>query len=153
MDRIETNIEGVWLTPLKQIKTDKGAIFHAMKNIDETFHGFGEAYFSFVNHNDIKAWKIHTEMFLNLVVPIGSVRFVLKDERIGSSTFGETYETVLNSENNYCRLTISPQITFGFQGVGTDVNLVLNMASIVHRPEEVINKELSSIKYNWENGD
>jgi dTDP-4-dehydrorhamnose 3,5-epimerase len=152
MDGIETTIEGVWLTPLKQINTDKGAIFHAMKKIDETFHGFGEAYFSFVNHKDIKAWKIHTEMVLNLVVPIGSVKFVLKDERDQSSTFGETYETVINPENNYCRLTIPPNVTFGFQGIGTGVNLVLNMASIVHRPEEVINKEIDSIKYNWEHG-
>lgn len=151
MDRIETSIEGVWLTPLKQIKTDKGAIFHAMKNIDPTFHGFGEAYFSFVNYKDIKAWKIHTEMYLNLVVPIGSVKFVLKDERKDSSTFGETFETVLNPENNYCRLTISPKVTFGFQGVGSGTNLVLNMANIVHRPDEVINKELGNIKYNWEN--
>lgn len=152
MDRIKTTIEGVWLTPLKQIKTDKGSIFHAMKSIDETFHGFGEAYFSFVNHKDIKAWKIHTEMFLNLVVPIGSVKFVLKDERSDSPSFGKFYEVTLNPENNYYRLTIAPKITFGFQGVGSDINLVLNMASIVHRPEEVSNKELSSIKYDWKNG-
>ena len=149
MDKIKTNIIGVWLTPLKQIKTEKGAIYHAMKFSDETFNGFGEAYFSFVESNEIKAWKTHQEMVLNLIVPIGSVKFVLIDQREESSTTGETFEVTMNPENNYKRLTIPPGVTFGFMGLDKQTNLVLNIASIEHRPDEVVNEDRNQIKYNW----
>ena len=48
-------MDGVILTPLKQIYHPKGDIFHAMKKSDIGFDGFGEAYFSTINQNDIKS--------------------------------------------------------------------------------------------------
>jgi dTDP-4-dehydrorhamnose 3,5-epimerase len=149
MDIIETTISGVFLTPLKQIVTEKGAVYHAMKKGDHTFKDFGEAYFSFVRQNDIKAWKKHKEMVLNLVVPIGEVKFVLVDERTDSPSRDKTFEVTLNPEINYKRLTIPPGVTFGFKGMEEGVNLVLNLASIEHRPDEVQNYELERINYNW----
>ena len=80
-------LDGVILTPLKKIGHPKGDVFHAMKSSDEGFCGFGEAYFSVVSHNAIKAWKRHHEMTLNLVVPVGKIRFVLFESKlfVGSS--------------------------------------------------------------------
>jgi len=72
-------MDGITLTSLKQITHPKGDIYHAMKASDDGFSGFGEAYFSTVNKNDIKGWKKHTEMTLNLVVVIGEVEFVVYD--------------------------------------------------------------------------
>lgn len=40
MDNI--TIDGVLLTPLKQITHPKGDVFHAMKCVDPGFEGFGE---------------------------------------------------------------------------------------------------------------
>ena len=37
---------------------------------------FGEAYFSKIKFNKIKAWKYHSKMTLNLAVPHGKVKFV-----------------------------------------------------------------------------
>ena len=73
-------MDGVILTPLKQIYHPKGDIFHAMKKSDIGFDGFGEAYFSTINQNDIKGWKKHTKMTLNIVVPVGNIEFVVYDE-------------------------------------------------------------------------
>ena len=73
-------MDGVVLTPLKQIYHPKGDIFHAMKKSDIGFDGFGEAYFSTINQNDIKGWKKHTKMTLNIVVPVGNIEFVVYDE-------------------------------------------------------------------------
>ena len=70
-------MDGVTLTPLKQITHPKGDIFHAMKASDDGFSGFGEAYFSTVNQGEVKGWKKHTEMTLNLVVVIGEIEFVV----------------------------------------------------------------------------
>lgn len=144
-------IEGVEITPLKQINKLEGSIFHAFKKSESSFHGFGEAYFSFVNSKQIKAWKIHNKMWLNLIVPIGSVKFVLFDQRKNSKTKDNFFEILLNSETNYKRLTIPPGITFGFKGVGKGINLVLNVASIEHDSVEIKNLDLESIDYNWRN--
>ena len=59
-------MDGVVLTPLKQISNPKGDIFHVMKKSDKGFDGFGEAYFSAINKDNTKGWKKHTEMTLTV---------------------------------------------------------------------------------------
>ena len=73
-------MDGVIISPLKKIHHPKGDIFHAIKKSDVGFFGFGEAYFSTVNQGDIKGWKKHKEMILNLVVPVGEIEFVVYNE-------------------------------------------------------------------------
>lgn len=135
-------MDGVILTPLKQIHNPKGDIFHAMKKSDEGFDGFGEAYFSTINQNDIKGWKKHTQMTLNLVVPIGEIMFVVYDEET------KEFFSVKLSQNNYQRLTVKPNLWMSFQGFG-EYNILLNLASIEHNPNESINIDLSEINYEW----
>ena len=135
-------MDGVILTPLKQIHNPKGDIFHAMKKSDDGFDGFGEAYFSTVNKNDIKGWKKHTQMTLNLVVPIGEIEFVVYDENKNN------FFSVKLSQDNYRRLTVSPNLWMGFRGIG-DYNVLLNLASIEHNPLESEYTDLSEIKYEW----
>ena len=70
-------IEGVSLHPLKHIVVPKGDIYHAMKSTDEGYVGFGEVYFSQIEHGQAKGWKRHNRMTLNLIVPVGTVKFVM----------------------------------------------------------------------------
>ena len=97
------NIEGLLITPTKIISTIGGDVFHAMKKSDLGYAGFGEAYFSTIEPNAIKAWKCHREMVLNILVPIGEVKFILYDDRPKSKTNGNFLEVVL-SQKNYQRL-------------------------------------------------
>ena len=73
-------IDGVVITPLKDIATNNGSVLHAMRKSDDGFHGFGEAYFSIVNYRAIRGWKRHQNMTLNLIVPVGEIKFVLIDD-------------------------------------------------------------------------
>jgi len=146
MDTI--NIDGIKLTPLKKIYQPEGNIFHCMKKSDLGFKSFGEAYFSTVEYNAVKAWKKHTKMTLNLIVPIGEIQFVIYDDRESSESKGSFFETKL-SISNYKRLTISPNLWFGFKGLGKGLNLLLNLADIEHDPKEIIRLELDKINYNW----
>lgn len=143
-------IEGVLLTPLKRICHDKGDILHGLKNTDEGFEGFGEAYFSSVHKGYIKGWKKHSHMVMNLVVPFGMVRFVIHDDRAGSVSLGEFREYVIG-EDNYCRLTVPAGIWLAFQGVSSQPNWLLNIASIPHDPDEAINLPLEDILFDWVN--
>ena len=135
-------MDGVILTPLKQIYHPKGDIFHAMKNSDIGFDGFGEAYFSTINQNDIKGWKKHTKMTLNIIVPVGNIEFVVYDENSK-----EFFSTKL-SHNNYQRLTIKAGLWMAFKGLDK-YNMLLNLASIEHDPNEAINIGIEEIKYEW----
>ena len=136
-------MDGVILTPLKQIYHPKGDIFHAMKKSDIGFDGFGEAYFSTINQNDIKGWKKHTKMTLNIVVPVGNIEFVIYDENSK-----EFFSTKL-SHNNYQRLTVKSGLWMAFKGLDK-YNMLLNLASIEHDPNEAVNIELNEINYKWE---
>jgi len=97
MDKM--NIEGVLVTNLKKIHNPKGNIFHCMKNDDQGYKGFGEAYFSTINHDEIKGWNKHKLMTLNLVVPIGEVAFVLYDDRVNSKAKCKYFKSILSEEN------------------------------------------------------
>lgn len=142
-------IEGVVLTPLKQIFHPKGDVMHAMKSSDVGFAGFGEAYFSTIHFRDIKPWKKHLKMRLNFVVPVGEIRFVIYDDRENSSTKGVFFDVNLSSEN-YKRVTIPEGLWVAFEGVGEDLNLLLNIADLEHDPNEVERKEsLTDIYYQW----
>jgi len=141
-------IDGVVLTPLKQIKQPKGDIYHALKKSDDGFSGFGEAYFSSVNYREIKGWKRHKKMVLNLIVPVGEVEFIVFDEREDSLTFGQ-FSKVNLSQNNYKRLTVPYGLWMAFRGVGKGLNLLLNVASIEHNSIESDVRDLSAITYEW----
>jgi len=148
MDEIR-NIEGVFLTPLKKIRHPKGDIFHGMKKSDEGFTGFGEVYLSMVKQGEIKGWNRHKIMVLNLVVPMGEVTFVIYNDRGKSSSKGSFFSVTL-SPSNYQRLTVPPGLWVAFKGDGNKTNLVLNVASIEHDPNETDRLGLDQVNYNWE---
>ncbi len=132
-------INDVVLTPLKQIPHPQGDIFHGMKSSDETFQGFGEAYFSFVKKGAKKGWKKHFRMTLNLVVPIGEIKFYIFDDRQDSSSKGKKIEISITPDGNYQRLTVPPGLWVAFEGQ-REQNMLLNLASMPHDPTESINK-------------
>ncbi len=149
MDKL-TKIEGVLLTPEKIVSNSNGDIYHAVKSCSVGYVGFGEAYFSFVRQNAIKAWKKHLRMTLNLVVPVGRIKFVMCDGRAGSPTYGVIQEIIL-SKDNYCRLTIPAGVWNGFQGLDEGINLLMNVADMQHDPAESERMEVENdtINYKW----
>ena len=143
-------IEGVRLTPQRIINVDGGDVLHAMKSSDPEYRGFGEAYFSFIQPNFIKAWKMHKKMTLNLIVPIGAVRFVLISDKNDINDESNFIEFILSPEN-YSRLTIPPKVWVGFQGLSDKKSMLLNLADLSHNQNEVDRKEIDEIPFNWSN--
>ena len=135
-----TVINGVNLTKLKVIDVSGGDVLHAMKAFDKGYEGFGEAYFSMIEPSIVKAWKRHRKMTLNLVVPVGKVKFVIYDDRQNSES-GKKFLEVILSRNNYYRLTIPPMVWIGFQGMDEYTSMLLNIADIEHTPEEANRKD------------
>ena len=131
------------------IKSDFGSVMHFIKQSDSGFVNFKEVYFSTVNKESIKAWKLHKRMTLNLVVPVGRVLFYFIDSRPKSVNYNKIKTFVL-SQVPYTRLTVPPMFWFGFKGLADGVNLISNQADLEHDPDEVDRRPLDAFDVNWD---
>ena len=143
-------IEGVVITPLRQIFDERGKVMHMLRADSPVFQRFGEIYFSCVEPGVVKAWHLHHEMTLNYAVVSGKIKFVLFDDRADSSTRGEVQEIYLSPEN-YPLVTVPPLVWNGFKGVGVQTAIVANCATIPHDPREIerLAPEDPRIPYDW----
>jgi dTDP-4-dehydrorhamnose 3,5-epimerase len=134
----------VTVTPLRRIPTEGGDVLHALTASDPGFVGFGEAYFSWVLPGAVKAWKLHQRMTLNLVAPVGMVRFVFhRDDHRGHVQVEDI------GEDRYVRLTVGPGVWFGFQGLAREPSLVMNLADHEHDPDEMLRRPVDEIAFDW----
>lgn len=145
-------IDGVQIHPLRQIRDDRGAVYHMLRRDDPSFEEFGEIYFSLVHPGVVKGWHIHTKMTLNYAVPVGRIRLVLFDVRKNSPTEGMVQELFVGEEPElYRRVRIPPGIWNGFRGEHVSDSVVANCASIPHDPSEItrIPPGDLSVPYRW----
>ncbi len=137
------SLKDIKLINLSRIHNKNGDVMHFMKSGDNDFIKFGEVYFSWINYKSIKAWKKHNYMTLNLVVPLGNVKFVF---HIPEQKEFRIEEVGLS---NYKRIVVPPGIWFGFEGLDKDKNLVSNFADIEHDPSECSNVGKDFFSYSW----
>ena len=144
-------IEGVVVTQLSQIVDERGAVLHHMRNDAPEFTTFGECYFSEMVPGAVKAWKRHREQTQNLAVPVGRVRFVVFDDRAGSTTQDELLVIELGRPDDYYRLCIPKGLWYGFTCLSKIPAVVANCADRLHDPDdaELIREDDSSIPYCW----
>ena len=131
-------MDRIILTPLKTISHPKGDIHHVIKKTDNGYDGFGEAYLTSIFKDEIKGWKKHKLMTLNLTVILGTVRFYVHDE--------ETQQTNAYDlgNKNYQRITIPCGYWLAFKGLSLKENVILNFANIEHDPNESINVSIET---------
>lgn len=143
-------IDGVVLTPLRQIFDERGKVMHMLREDSPVFSRFGEIYFSCTHPGAVKAWHLHKEMTLNYAVIYGEIKFVLYDDRENSPTSGEVQELFISPEN-YQLVTVPPLIWNGFKGVGVQTAIVANCATMPHSPTEIERRPASDrgIPYDW----
>ena len=129
------------IKPLKKFNLEEGDVLHALKSTDKEFSGFGEAYFSSIKTQKIKAWKRHLKMTMNLVVPVGNVQFNFYDDQ------KDILINTIIGEENYSRITVPPMIWFGFKGLSSSTSYILNISDINHDPLEVERQPLSFLNF------
>ena len=134
-------IEGVLVSPRRVIRDVRGDVLHMIKRSDSEFRQFGEMYFSKIAVGQTKTWRRHREATSQLAVPVGSVRFVLFDDRTGSSTCGQQMDVIIG-ESNYNLLTVPPMVWYAFQNAGSDPALIGNCSSITRDPAESDRREI-----------
>ena len=143
-------IDGIKITPFKQIEDDRGKVMHMLRNDSANFVKFGEIYFSTVHPNKIKGWHIHKKMTLNYAVVQGEIKLVLYDARPNSKTKGEIQEFFL-SQSNYKLISVPPLVWNGFKGIGKQTAIVANCADLPYEDSEIERKSAfdKTIPYDW----
>ena len=136
-------LDKIKVTRPKIIKLSTGNIMRVMKKNDKKKWSFGEAYFSKIKFSKVKAWKYHSKMTLNLVVPIGRVKFVFYSEK------NNTFKTIEIGEKKYLRLTVPPKIWFGFKGMSKGESIILNLTNMIHNPKEILRCKKEKLKFKW----
>ncbi len=127
----------------KILLNDKGNIYRFLKKTDKYYQNFAEIYFTKIKYNQIKGWKKHTLMKMNLIVPVGNVEFVFYDDDY------KEFKSIIIGDENYKRLFVPSGIWFAFKGINKSTNLVANFSNILHDDTEVKTQPLEYFKYNW----
>ncbi len=143
-------IQGVDFHPLKQIPDERGRVMQMLRRDDPWFERFGEIYFSVVYPGVVKGWHLHKVMTLNYAVIVGRIKLVLYDEREDSPTRGKLQE-IFAGEDNYCLITVPPNVWNGFKGIGVEPAIVANCATEPYDPSEIVRSDPFSdrIPYAW----
>ena len=82
-------------------------------------------------------------MTLNLIVPVGKVKFVFYSQK------SKRFRVIKIGEKKYSRLTIPPKIWFGFKGLNKPESVILNIANLKHSNKEIMRCKKNKIKFNW----
>lgn len=125
---IKTKIQGLTWTPKRVVRDDRGAVFLMLKDGQFEFP-VGEIYFSQVNPDVIKGWKLHSQMLQRFAVPVGAVKFVFVDLRENSSTFG-AIEEMISGESRYGLISVPSGVWYSFKGMAATPSLIINAASM-----------------------
>ena len=144
-------IDGIKITPLRQIEDDRGKVMHMLRRDSSNFSKFGEIYFSTVHPNKVKGWHLHQKMTLNYAVVFGEIKLVLYDTRPDSKTKGQVQEFFL-SQKNYKLISVPPLIWSGFKGIGNITAIVANCTDLPHDDKEIERESPfdNTIPYDWD---
>jgi len=145
-----SNIEGLIIQPLKQIIDERGSVMHMLRSDSPVFKQFGEIYFSTIKHGVIKAWKKHKYMTQNIAVPVGKIKVVIFDDRVGSRTYGNLLE-IRTGTIKYSLIIIPPKVWYGFEGLSSFDSLIANCTTLPFDEKEVerVESVVSFIPYIW----
>ena len=142
-------ISGVIVSKLRELEAPGGNVYQSMSAMDPGYKGFGEAYFSTINGGEIKSWKLHKRVTLNLTVIRGLVRFVLVDLGLRPNLIKGTNEFILGRGLNYSRLTVPPGLWMAFQGISPGENIILNIIDHPHDPAESERRPIEHFYFDW----
>lgn len=130
-------ITGVEFLPKKIIQDGRGAVLHYLRADSKNLNFIKEIYFSTINPGFFKGWKKHLKMSQNLIVPIGSVEFILIDDRPDSRTKG-TLNRILIDNSHYGVLHIPNNVWYGFKCISKSPSLISNVVDHLFEESEVV---------------
>ena len=128
--------------PQKRICVNGGDILRGLRSDDDGFEGFNELYFSNIEPNFVKAWKMHLTATLNLMVIAGEVQFQYSHD-------GEIFQKKTLGPNNLERLVMPPKVWFGFKCMSRVPGMIASVSNILHDDNEIMRAPLDRFLVDW----
>jgi dTDP-4-dehydrorhamnose 3,5-epimerase len=128
-------IEGVVVKKLARLVDERGYLMEILRNDDELFDKFGQAYVSACFPGMIKAWHCHEIQYDHFCCLQGNLKVGLFDDRESSSTRGQAREVIIGTLNP-CLVRIPPYVWHGFMAVGDETAVVLNLPTELYNYEK-----------------
>jgi len=145
-------IDGVAIKELKVHADERGSLMEILREDDEIFEHFGQAYVSLNYPGVIRAWHYHKKQTDYFAVVKGMVKVALYDGRPDSPTYGVVQEFFLGERNNIV-LKIPPGVLHGYKTIGVEPSLLLNFPTIPYNPAQPDEYRLpwnsDQIPYDW----
>lgn len=145
-------IQGVKTKTLKVIPDQRGRLMEILRNDDELFTKFGQAYLTVAYPGVVKGWHYHKVQSDNFACLGGMIHLVLYDARRDSPTFKEVSEFFMGLHNPLL-VQIPPYVYHGFRAVGAQEGLLLNIPSEPYRykdPDEFrVPPDSKEVPYDW----
>jgi dTDP-4-dehydrorhamnose 3,5-epimerase len=136
-------IDGVKVIDLKTYEDDRGYLIEIARHVDDpephgVVHKFGQVYLvGDPVRGLIRAFHKHEELWDWFFISHGSAKFVLKDDRPKSATYGNL-KTVMVSARNPKLLVVPPGVFHGWMSLEDDTQMVSTASHIYNRakPDE-----------------
>ena len=145
-------IKDVVVKKLKPIPDERGRLMEILRNDDEVFQKFGQAYITVGYPGVVKGWHYHRKQDDHFCVLQGMVKVVLYDPREDSPTKGEVNEFFMGIHNPIL-LKIPKFVYHGFKATGTTEGIILNIPTEAYNyddPDEYrVHPFDNDIPYDW----
>lgn len=145
-------IQDVKIKKLAPIPDERGRIMEILRNDDDLFIKFGQAYITSAYPGVVKAWHYHKIQSDSFAVIHGMMKMVLYDSRKDSSTKGEINEFFMGVHNPIL-LQIPPMVYHGFKCIGAHEAIMLNCPTEPYnrqKPDEYrLDAHAKEIPYDW----
>lgn len=144
MDIMDTPIQGVQLIPLTAHMDDRGYLVEVIRRAGggephAVAHQFGQVYLvGNMARGIVRAFHKHNELWDWFFISHGSAKFVLKDDRQSSPTFGRL-ATFITGARRPALIVVPPGVYHGWMSLEDDTQMV-SIASHMYdssQPDEV----------------
>lgn len=137
-------IQDVRVIPLVARSDDRGYLIEMIRCVGDNephsvAHRFGQAYLvGNPTHGTIRAFHKHHELWDWFFISRGSAKFVLKDDRAASSTYGAMMSLVIG-ERNPTLIVVPPGVYHGWMSLEDHTQLISVASHTYNResPDEV----------------
>jgi len=149
-------INGVTVQPLRVLPDARGRLMEILRSDDPLFRKFGQVYVTSVYPGVVKAWHCHRRQTDHMACVHGMARLALYDDREGSATRGQVQELAFGLHHPVL-VVIPPGVWHGFQGLGSEEALILNVPTELYdykNPDELrLDPHENKIPFDWRKRD
>ena len=132
-------IQGVRIVPLVARVDDRGYLIEILRAPDDHFTQFGQVdLVGDLKAGTIRAFHKHEKLWHWFFISHGSAKFVLRDDRTDSPTYGRM-TNIVTGERNPALVVVPPGVYHGWMALSDDTQLISTASDVYNRdkPDDV----------------